>query len=258
MKYKGAYSAEITYDVGDVVIYTDGLVYHLQKPADAGTPPHNTRYWEMLDKTLAEAVLLIADAQMGTIEDGSITTEKLDSALQNELVRDRASDESLWESGGISSSNGTNSSGSTRIRTKTYLGSNILSVSVASGYKYIVAVYESDVYKGMWNGSSLQKSAAWRTDKTTLADIGDYQFRLVFADSSDSSISASAGANCTFTGMFTKADVDSVKSDISALAPDAKTIRLASSTASSTKLFDITVDDEGTITATEYTPPAGT
>lgn len=158
MKYKGAYSAEITYDVGDVVIYTDGLVYHLQKPADAGTPPHNTRYWEMLDKTLAEAVLLIADAQMGTIEDGSITTEKLDSALQNELVRDRASDESLWESGGISSSNGTNSSGSTRIRTKTYLGSNILSVSVASGYKYIVAVYESDVYKGMWNGSSLQKA----------------------------------------------------------------------------------------------------
>lgn len=40
--------------------------------------------------------------------------------------------------------------------------------------------------------------------------------------------------------------------------PDSKTLRLASSTASSTKVFDITVDDDGELTATEYTPPAET
>ena len=45
---------------------------------------------------------------------------------------------------------------------------------------------------------------------------------------------------------------------IKGVNPDAKTIRLASSTASSTKLFDITVIDDGTISATEYTPPAAT
>lgn len=36
--------------------------------------------------------------------------------------------------------------------------------------------------------------------------------------------------------------------------PDSKTIRLASSTASSKKVFDITVNDSGEISATEYTP----
>lgn len=48
-----------------------------------------------------------------------------------------------------------------------------------------------------------------------------------------------------------------LKELIDMVNPDSKTIRLASSTASSTKLFDITVDDDGELTATEYTP-AGT
>lgn len=128
---------------------------------------------------------------------------RLDGALQ-ECFHDAAANAFMWESGGISSSNGTNSSNGTRIRTKTYLGSNILAVSVASGYKYIVAAYSSGTYQGMWNGSSLQKSATWRTVKTNLKDIGDYQFRLVFATSSDASIAESDGTNCVFT-MLTDA-----------------------------------------------------
>ena len=36
--------------------------------------------------------------------------------------------------------------------------------------------------------------------------------------------------------------------------PDGKTLRLQSSTASSEKIFDITVNDSGELTATEYTP----
>lgn len=50
-------------------------------------------------------------------------------------------------------------------------------------------------------------------------------------------------------------DVSGISGDLADLSPDTKTIRLASSTASSTKLFDITVTDDGTISATEYTPP---
>jgi len=45
-----------------------------------------------------------------------------------------------------------------------------------------------------------------------------------------------------------------LKDLIDLVNPDSKTIRLASSTASSTKVFDITVDDDGELTATEYTP----
>ena len=45
-----------------------------------------------------------------------------------------------------------------------------------------------------------------------------------------------------------------LKDELDLFYPDSKTIRLASSTASSTKKFDITVDDDGELTATEYTP----
>ena len=43
---------------------------------------------------------------------------------------------------------------------------------------------------------------------------------------------------------------------LAAFLPDTKTLRLASSTAESTKIFDITVDDDGELSATEYTPPS--
>jgi len=49
-----------------------------------------------------------------------------------------------------------------------------------------------------------------------------------------------------------------LKEMITDISPDAKTIRLASSTASSDKVFDITVDDDGDLSATEYTPAAAT
>ena len=62
MKFKGTYSAGTTYNVGDVVIYAqDNKVYHLQKPAKAGTAPHDTLYWGQVDQPLDEAVRLMAD-----------------------------------------------------------------------------------------------------------------------------------------------------------------------------------------------------
>lgn len=62
MKLKGAYDAGTTYAIGDVVKYTDGIIYHLQKTAPAGTAPNDPRYWGQLDQRLGEAVCLMLDA----------------------------------------------------------------------------------------------------------------------------------------------------------------------------------------------------
>ena len=54
-------------------------------------------------------------------------------------------------------------------------------------------------------------------------------------------------------GKTLKTAVDAVTAEVDLLYPDSKTIVLASSTASSTKKFAITVDDDGELTATEVT-----
>ena len=75
MKFKGTYSAGTTYNVGDVVIYAqDNNVYHLQKPAKAGTAPHDTLYWGQVDQPLDEAVRLMADV-LGLALEADETTE---------------------------------------------------------------------------------------------------------------------------------------------------------------------------------------
>ena len=55
-----------------VVEYTDGVVYHLQHPATAGTPPTDTLYWGRLDQSLGEAVKLINDA-LAIVDENAIT-----------------------------------------------------------------------------------------------------------------------------------------------------------------------------------------
>ena len=62
MKLKGNYDGSVTYNVGDIVIGEDDIVYHLQKPCAAGTNPKDTRYWSRTDGVTAEIVLLIRDA----------------------------------------------------------------------------------------------------------------------------------------------------------------------------------------------------
>lgn len=62
MKLKGDWDSTATYTIGNVVRFTDGNIYHLQRPCDAGVPPVNTLYWGMLDQQLGAAVSLILDA----------------------------------------------------------------------------------------------------------------------------------------------------------------------------------------------------
>lgn len=70
MKLKGDYSGETSYSVGDVVRFTDGNVYHLQKPCTAGVPPVNTRYWGRANQALEDAVIMVLD-----MEEGDVTLE---------------------------------------------------------------------------------------------------------------------------------------------------------------------------------------
>lgn len=62
MKLRGNYSAEVTYSVGDTVKFSNGLVYQLQKPAPAGTPPTNTHYWSQESQNVTDIVTVVMDA----------------------------------------------------------------------------------------------------------------------------------------------------------------------------------------------------
>jgi hypothetical protein len=61
MKLKGDYKAATTYDVGDVVRF-EKVVYHLQHPCPAGTPPKDTRYWAKTSQPVADIVNIALDA----------------------------------------------------------------------------------------------------------------------------------------------------------------------------------------------------
>lgn len=61
MKYKGAYDSGTSYSVGDVVVYTDGIPYFLQKPAPAGIGCHDTFFWQPLNEEMRDAVIMFHD-----------------------------------------------------------------------------------------------------------------------------------------------------------------------------------------------------
>jgi len=61
MRYTGDYSDSASYNVGDVAIYTDGVPYHLQVPAVAGTGCYDTRHWGRVPAPLSEAFVALHD-----------------------------------------------------------------------------------------------------------------------------------------------------------------------------------------------------
>lgn len=75
MVLKGTYAAGTSYSIGDIVKYTDGVFYHLQKTAAAGTPPTDTNFWQRCDQTMAEAAKMAMDAA------GNITVPSLANNL---------------------------------------------------------------------------------------------------------------------------------------------------------------------------------
>ena len=62
MRLKGNYSGDTLYSVGDVVLFTDGVSYHLQHPCAAGTSPVNTLYWSRTSQEINDIVSIAMDA----------------------------------------------------------------------------------------------------------------------------------------------------------------------------------------------------
>lgn len=85
MKYKGVYSDGATYDVGDVVVFTDGIPYCLQKPAPVGTGCHNTLYWSRTIEEVADMVSLFHSFLMGLL----FTSEETSSIVNSMLFDDK-------------------------------------------------------------------------------------------------------------------------------------------------------------------------
>ena len=81
MKYKGAYSDEVSYEVGDVVIYTDGVPYCLQATAVVGTKPHDTLYWDRMLGPVADCVVLFHDMFSGLLSDVAETKGIVDTVI---------------------------------------------------------------------------------------------------------------------------------------------------------------------------------
>ena len=86
MNYKGTYADETTYSVGDVVVFTDGIPYCLQKPAPAGTKCHNTLYWSRATEEVADMVTLFHSFFTGLQE--SAETAAGTTQLVNEMLFD--------------------------------------------------------------------------------------------------------------------------------------------------------------------------
>lgn len=69
MKIKGAYAADTSYSVGDVVRDSDGAIYVLQKPAAAGTDPKNDLYWGRVLGVVADAASFAIDAMEASADE---------------------------------------------------------------------------------------------------------------------------------------------------------------------------------------------
>ena len=102
----------------------------------------------------------------------------------------------IWTSGALSSSAGTITTSTARIRTKGTL-SDIAEISVDDGWKYMIFAYTDATantdsmiitYIGVWNGTTFAKSANWLTGKTDLRAAGNHYYRLILAKSDDVTI----------------------------------------------------------------------
>lgn len=102
------------------------------------------------------------------------------------------SEADLWESGGISFSNGANAATNQRIRTD-YINNSITSITTDSLHKFQVFAYLNDVYIGVLNTSTnlFAKATYWisKVDLDMIRSIyPEYRFRIVGSKQDDSNI----------------------------------------------------------------------
>lgn len=157
-----------------------------------------------------------------------VSTNKQKASDDFHSLTTPVSDTSIFSQGGISSSTGSNSSSTTRIRTTTYLPDNAIAIHVTSGYKFIVFAYNNSGYVGVYNGSTFVTTAVWFTEDINFRAVSRlYKYRIVVAKSNDSSISPSDATNVTiFYDPYNENIAKSLKPvfDYIDMSADAKTI----------------------------------
>lgn len=129
----------------------------------------------------------------GAAADAKAVGDGIDN-IESTILFD-ASSSLTWAVGAISSSNGTNSTSTTRLRTNNYIPKSTSAISVESGYKYILFAYSNGSYVGTWNGTNFTKTGNWRTTSLYLKSLPDYDYKLVFADSNDIAMSVDYAEN---------------------------------------------------------------
>ena len=143
--------------------------------------------------------------------------------------------------------------------------SGLTSYSVGDVVRCVDVVYV--LRKPASAGTTPTDTRYWERLAQPLADAAEMIIDAIDVSKSEA-LSGKVANNLTTTssgkvldarqGKALKDLINGVESELDLVYPDSKTLLLHSSTASSEKIFAITVTDDGTLSATEYTPPAST
>ena len=79
MTLKGEWSDDVTYSVGDVARYSNGIFYQMVRPGNAGVPCADALFWNILPSPLQEAAKMVMD-MIGVVE------AKIPTNIDNEAV----------------------------------------------------------------------------------------------------------------------------------------------------------------------------
>lgn len=175
-----------------------------------------------------------ADTNRHMLKDAQARAEvaELRSAVNGLMLN--VNGQALWQSGGITVSNGTTSSTPTRIRTRTYIDQSVISVAPVAGWDIGVFAYNraDDSYVGMWDGAVFQNvGLSWISHIVSVRDWqleNNYAIRIVAREHSNAEIDSSyydhvylyhqTDESFTLPGVpadavRTKAEIDTVKTN---------------------------------------------
>ena len=88
MNYKGDYAGGTSYNIGDVVVYTDGVAYQKIKAAAAGITPHEVRIWQRVPQPMQDVIKMF----YGMLKSISSALVELEDDLTQETAGKKALD----------------------------------------------------------------------------------------------------------------------------------------------------------------------
>lgn len=151
-----------------------------------------------------QEILDVYEEMQDLLDGAEDQLNKLDAGLSNAMTTSsRLTGRTInWVQGAIKTSDGSNNSSTTRIRTpgsgENYYQRGLINHLVAKpGYKFMVFLYSGTSYSsylGVYNGYSVEAAGSWRKD-LVLGFSTDLYFRIVLAADDDSAITTDEGEN---------------------------------------------------------------